>query len=175
MVVYGLSCDFKVLGCSILILLCGREVGWDGGRRRGLFVLEGGGGHRQRPGGRRRGSGQGLQQESHHRAREKTISQPLILRLTDTADADLAEIWSYLASEASEQIAGEVIDQIENKFGALLAAPFMGSPRRQLGVGLRVVLRFPCPEAPSQAPNPGAAARSGTAELSQRSAVLMPV
>ena len=45
----------------------------------------------------------------------KLLATPLILRLTDTAEADLAEIWAYLAAEASEEIATRFVTAIEAK------------------------------------------------------------
>jgi hypothetical protein len=42
----------------------------------------------------------------------KTISAPLTLCLTDAAEADLAEIWAYLASEASEAVANGFVGAI---------------------------------------------------------------
>jgi hypothetical protein len=42
-----------------------------------------------------------LIREKNYGAREEIISQTLTLRLTDTAEADLAEIWAYLATKAT--------------------------------------------------------------------------
>jgi plasmid stabilization system protein ParE len=46
-------------------------------------------------------------------------------------EADLAEIWAYLATEASEVIATRFVDAIEAKFAPLLSAPLMGAKREQ--------------------------------------------
>ncbi len=42
-----------------------------------------------------------LLSDKNYGAREEIISQTLTLRLTDTAEADLAEIWAYLATKAT--------------------------------------------------------------------------
>jgi toxin ParE1/3/4 len=55
----------------------------------------------------------------------------------------LAEIWAYLATEASEVIATRFVDAIEAKFAPLLSAPLMGAKREQFGAGLRVVFQQP--------------------------------
>ena len=68
---------------------------------------------------------------------------PLILGLTDTAEADLAEIWAYIAAEASEAIATRFLEAIEAKFAQLLHSPLIGSRREQFGQGLRVVFHRP--------------------------------
>ncbi len=51
----------------------------------------------------------------------------------------MAEIWAYLAAEASEPIATRILTAIERRFYPLLRSPLMGSPREQLGAGLRVI------------------------------------
>ncbi len=63
--------------------------------------------------------------------------------MTDTAEADLAEIWAYLAAEASEDIATHLLDAIEAKFAPLLHSPLIGSPREQFGPSLRVIFHTP--------------------------------
>ena len=44
----------------------------------------------------------------------KLLAEPLTLRLTQTAEADLAEIWFYVAGEASEATAKRLIDKIKH-------------------------------------------------------------
>lgn len=63
--------------------------------------------------------------------KEEVISEPLVLRLIDTAEADLAEIWAYLAAEASEDIASRFIAAVEAKFAPLLQSALIGSGREQ--------------------------------------------
>lgn len=63
--------------------------------------------------------------------------------MTDTAEADLAEIWSYLAAEASEEIATRFLTAIETKFAPLLHSPLIGSRREQFGPELRVTFHSP--------------------------------
>ncbi|MBF0136857.1 MAG: type II toxin-antitoxin system RelE/ParE family toxin [Magnetococcales bacterium] len=65
---------------------------------------------------------------------------PLILRLTDTAEADLAEIWSFVASESSEATATRLLAKIENTSRLLLEFPLSGTARNQFAAGLRVIL-----------------------------------
>jgi toxin ParE1/3/4 len=55
----------------------------------------------------------------------------------------LAEIWAYLAKEASEPVAIRLLTTIERKFYPLLRSPMMGSPREQFGPGLRVIFHSP--------------------------------
>jgi toxin ParE1/3/4 len=55
----------------------------------------------------------------------------------------LAEIWVYLAAEASEILATQWLTAIERKFDPLLRLPLMGSPREQFGAGLRVIFHSP--------------------------------
>jgi toxin ParE1/3/4 len=63
--------------------------------------------------------------------------------LTNAAESDLAEIWAYIASEASEIIATQFLSAIEQAFQPLLRAPLMGSQREHLGAGLRVIFHSP--------------------------------
>ncbi|WP_264597551.1 type II toxin-antitoxin system RelE/ParE family toxin [Rhodoblastus acidophilus] len=66
------------------------------------------------------------------------MSGPLDLRLTDTAEADLAEIWAYVASESSEAAANRLIAKIADAFVRISEFP-LGHPKRlQLGLDLRV-------------------------------------
>jgi toxin ParE1/3/4 len=57
---------------------------------------------------------------------------------TETAELDLAEIWSYIASEASEATATRFLSSITIRFDDLLTLPSLGVPRPQLARGLRV-------------------------------------
>ena len=69
---------------------------------------------------------------------KKLISRPLFLRLSDTAEADLAEIWSYIAAEASELTATRVVAKIRSACEPLLHFPLAAPAREQLAPGLRV-------------------------------------
>jgi toxin ParE1/3/4 len=62
----------------------------------------------------------------------------LILRLTDAAESDLAEIWAYIALEASEAIATRFVSAIEVDFDQLRAFPLSGSAREALAPNLRI-------------------------------------
>lgn len=53
----------------------------------------------------------------------------------------MADIWVYVATEASEAAATRLLDKIEDAAGSLLDFPLAGSPRELLGVGLRVVFQ----------------------------------
>jgi toxin ParE1/3/4 len=55
----------------------------------------------------------------------------------------LAEIWAYLAAEASEMIATRFLKAIEERFAPLLHSPLLGSPREQFAPGLRVTFHTP--------------------------------
>jgi len=100
-------------------------------------------GHRQGSCRCRGRSRQGFRYEEDRRAREEAISDPLILRLTNTAEGDLAEIWAYIAAEASESIATRFLEAVEAKFNPLLYSPLIGSRRDQFGPGLRVIFHTP--------------------------------
>lgn len=63
---------------------------------------------------------------------------PLRLLITPVAEADLAEIWAFIAEE-SPKAAASFIEQIEQKFAPLLEFPGMGAPRNQIAAGLRAV------------------------------------
>jgi toxin ParE1/3/4 len=55
------------------------------------------------------------------------------------AEADLAEIWSYLALETSEASATRFVEALAAHFGQAASMPGSGAPRDQLGRGLRVL------------------------------------
>ncbi|WP_244613306.1 type II toxin-antitoxin system RelE/ParE family toxin [Methylosinus sp. Ce-a6] len=78
-----------------------------------------------------------MRRRQHHRAREETIGEPLFLRLTDAAEADLAEIWAYVAAD-SEAAATRLLDKIETTCAVLLDFPSAGTSRDRLARGLRV-------------------------------------
>lgn len=59
--------------------------------------------------------------------------------MTETAEADLAEIWAYLALEASEVVATRFVREIEAKFQPILDMPLMGALRDQFSPALRVI------------------------------------
>jgi Arc/MetJ-type ribon-helix-helix transcriptional regulator len=61
--------------------------------------------HRQGPRRSGRRPGQGFRHSPDHRTPEEAVSRPLALRLTETAEDDLAEIWAYVAAEASDAVA----------------------------------------------------------------------
>ncbi|NUB12940.1 type II toxin-antitoxin system RelE/ParE family toxin [Azospirillum brasilense] len=67
------------------------------------------------------------------------MRRPLPLRLTAAAEADLAELWAHLASEASEAVATAFIQRIEAAFAPVCAFPLSGAVRDALAPGLRVV------------------------------------
>ena len=71
------------------------------------------------------------------------FSRPLALRLTDAAEADLADIWVSLALEASEDVATRFIGAIEKAFEPLRLFPLSGPARDQLAPGLRVTFHSP--------------------------------
>lgn len=62
-----------------------------------------------------------------------------MIRLSDKAEADLAEIWSYVVSEASEEVARRLLERIEKASRLLLTFPFSGTARNQFAEGLRVI------------------------------------
>ncbi|MCW5698540.1 MAG: type II toxin-antitoxin system RelE/ParE family toxin [Rhodospirillales bacterium] len=63
--------------------------------------------------------------------------RPLALRITDRAEDDLAEIWSFIA-EASPETASEFVRRIEDTFEPLRQHPELGPRRDTLAPGLRV-------------------------------------
>jgi plasmid stabilization system protein ParE len=56
----------------------------------------------------------------------------LLLRLTETLKTDLAEIWTYLALEASEATASRVIAAFRADLDRLMTFPLSGPPRERL-------------------------------------------
>ncbi|MBM3342193.1 MAG: type II toxin-antitoxin system RelE/ParE family toxin [Betaproteobacteria bacterium] len=72
------------------------------------------------------------------RARQEAI-KTLNLRITEPAEADFAEIWAYLAAEASDAVATRFFDALERKCVALCTTPHIGAPRDVFRRGLRVV------------------------------------
>lgn len=63
---------------------------------------------------------------------------PRILRLTDAAEGDLAELKAYLAREATGATATRPIEAVHRRFDQVLAFPHSGPAREQLAPGLRV-------------------------------------
>ena len=61
------------------------------------------------------------------------------VRYAAEAEADLDEIWRYLARNASERSADGVIDGLRAACERLEAFPTSGSPRNDLAPGLRAV------------------------------------
>jgi toxin ParE1/3/4 len=59
--------------------------------------------------------------------------------LSAEADADLFEIWDYLASEASERVADRQLRRIEAAFERLKSWPYSGRKRDEMVVGMRSV------------------------------------
>ena len=60
------------------------------------------------------------------------------LLITPLAEADLAEIWAYIA-EDSPKAATEFVEQVEAKLEPLLEFPGIGSARDKLAPGLRAL------------------------------------
>ncbi|MGJ0533449.1 type II toxin-antitoxin system RelE/ParE family toxin [Methylocystis sp.] len=60
--------------------------------------------------------------------------------MTDTAEADLAEIWAYIAVD-SESATTRLLDKIKATCTRLLHFPSSGVSRDRLARGLRVVLQ----------------------------------
>jgi len=60
--------------------------------------------------------------------------------LTDAAEADLAEIWAYVAAD-SESAATHLLDKIKATCARLLDFPSSGVSRDRLARGLRVVFQ----------------------------------
>jgi toxin ParE1/3/4 len=59
--------------------------------------------------------------------------------LTETAEADLAEIWAYVALDASETTATRLIEKLKNSFEPLRHFPASGAARDPLAPGLRAI------------------------------------
>ncbi|PWC85448.1 hypothetical protein TSH100_15405 [Azospirillum sp. TSH100] len=64
--------------------------------------------------------------------------RPLPLRLTEAAEADLAELWAHLAAESSEAVATGFIRALEAALQPLRHFPLSGAERDALSAGLRV-------------------------------------
>ena len=58
-------------------------------------------------------------------------------RLSDLAEQDLDEIWSYVAEDASPTTADQLIDAIIERFELLADHPHMGRARPEFGPGVR--------------------------------------
>jgi len=58
-------------------------------------------------------------------------------RLSDLAERDLDEIWSYVAEDASPTTADRLIDAIVDRFEFLVEQPRMGRLRPEFGAGVR--------------------------------------
>jgi toxin ParE1/3/4 len=67
----------------------------------------------------------------------------LALRLTETAEADLAEIWLHIAVEASEDVASRFVAAIEAAFEPVRHFPLAAPLREHLAPGLRVTFHPP--------------------------------
>lgn len=65
------------------------------------------------------------------------------VRYAAEAEADLDNIWRYLALNASERLADEAIDGLKAACLRLEDFPMSGSPRGDLTPGLRAVLQGP--------------------------------
>jgi len=63
--------------------------------------------------------------------------------VTDAAEADLADVWATLATEASAEIATRFVRSIEATFEPLRRFPLSGPARDLLASGLRVTFRSP--------------------------------
>lgn len=60
--------------------------------------------------------------------------------MTDAAEADLAEIWAYIAAD-SESATTHLLDKIKATCARLLDFPSSGGSRDRLAPGLRVVFQ----------------------------------
>ncbi|MGB3580283.1 MAG: type II toxin-antitoxin system RelE/ParE family toxin [Roseiarcus sp.] len=58
--------------------------------------------------------------------------------MTDKAEADLAEIWAYVAVEVSEAAATRLVDKLYAACEPLRQFPRLGPAREQFAAGLRV-------------------------------------
>ena len=67
----------------------------------------------------------------------------LALRLTDIAEADLAEIWVDIAGKASEAIASRFVAAVEAAFEPVRYFPLAAPSREQFAPGLRVTFHSP--------------------------------
>ena len=68
-----------------------------------------------------------------------TRRESLKLRYTIKADADMVEIWSFIAENSSESLADEFNSRIHLKAQQASLFPFSGAPRPHLAKGLRVL------------------------------------
>ena len=58
-------------------------------------------------------------------------------RLSDLAESDLAEIWSYVAEDTSATRADRLVDAIFDRFELLVEQPRIGRNRPEFGEGVR--------------------------------------
>ena len=58
-------------------------------------------------------------------------------RLSDHAESDLAEIWSYVAEDTSATRADRLVDAIFDRFELLVEQPRIGRNRPEFGEGVR--------------------------------------
>jgi toxin ParE1/3/4 len=64
----------------------------------------------------------------------------MAVRISTQAEAELEEIWHYLATESgSVEVGHRLLDLFGDKFSALSKHPFLGRRRDDLRVGLRSV------------------------------------
>ena len=61
----------------------------------------------------------------------------VLYQLSPAAEADLTEIWLYLAENASEQVADRIIDEISAICQQLAQSPLIGRTRNELREELR--------------------------------------
>jgi toxin ParE1/3/4 len=61
-------------------------------------------------------------------------------RLSALAEQDLADIWSYVAEDASYATADRLIDAIFDRFELLVEQPLMGRTRPEFGEGVRSIV-----------------------------------
>ena len=59
--------------------------------------------------------------------------------LTEFAEIDLAELWSFLALETTESFASGFLKRLEARYDQIRMFPFSGAPRPHLATGLRVL------------------------------------
>jgi toxin ParE1/3/4 len=59
------------------------------------------------------------------------------LRITETAEQDLVDIWCFIAQD-NRIAASDLVPQIEKRFDVLLSQPEIGPRRDHLAEGLRV-------------------------------------
>ncbi|MEC3908962.1 type II toxin-antitoxin system RelE/ParE family toxin [Sphingobium sp. CR2-8] len=63
-----------------------------------------------------------------------------MIRLTETAEADLADIWLHIAMASSEERATRYIRSVQTALMRLEEFPLSGPPRDHLAAGLRTLL-----------------------------------